>query len=143
MRRKKTQVTSEMNVSCLIGANSVVEGNFSTTESARIDGEIRGNVEAKGKLYIGTKGKVVGTITVEEIMVSGTVEGDIIAGGKVVITSSGTVNGDISAKILVIDENAVFNGRCGMADEAVEDNNTKIVQANADKEADKKKENVS
>lgn len=114
MARNKVDVSAEANMGCLIGANSVVEGNFITSESARIDGVIRGNVEAKGRLLIGTKGKVVGNIKTESIMVSGEVDGDIESSGKVEISSSGTVNGDIRAKVLVIDENAIFNGRCGM-----------------------------
>lgn len=138
MRRNKMEASSDMNVTCLIGENSALEGNFITSESARIDGEIRGNVEAKGKLYIGMKGKVVGNITTEAIMVSGQVDGDIISSGKVEITSSGTVNGDISAKTLVIDENAVFNGRCGMASETANKSAT-ILKANLKQE----KENAS
>lgn len=130
------EVKSDMNVGCLIGINSVIEGNFSTSEAARIDGEIRGNVDAKTKLYIGTKGKVVGNITVGAIMVSGQVDGDIICDGKVEITSTGTVNGDIKAKSLVIDENAVFNGRCGMDGRETSKGAT-IIQAN-EKDKDKK-----
>lgn len=125
------EVSSEMNVGCLIGVNSVIEGNFNTSESARIDGEIKGNVDAKGKLYIGTKGRVEGNVTVEAIMVSGRVDGDITCTGKVEITSSGCVNGDIKAKTLVIDENAIFNGRCGMLGEAAK--TATILQANVKK----------
>lgn len=133
MRNKKKEASADMNVGCLIGINSVIEGNFITSESARIDGEIRGNVESKGKLYVGTKGKVIGNIIVEGIMISGQVDGDIISSGKVEITSSGIVNGDINAKSLVIDENAIFNGRCGMDMKDTVKTAT-ILQANTKKE---------
>lgn len=122
MARNKADVSAETNMGCLIGANSVVEGNFITSESARIDGVIRGNVEAKGRLLIGAKGKVIGNIKTEGIMVSGEVDGDIDSAGKVEISSSGIVNGDIRAKVLVIDENAIFNGRCGMTDTEKKEN---------------------
>ena len=118
MSRNKVDIAAEANMGCLIGANSVVEGNFITSESARIDGVIRGNVEAKGKLLIGAKGKVIGNIKTEGIMVSGEVNGDIESAGRVEISSTGVVNGDIRAKVLVIDENAIFNGRCGMTTNA-------------------------
>lgn len=130
MTRKNKKLSADMSVGCLIGANSVIEGNFVTSESARIDGEIRGNVDAKGKLYIGTKGKVVGNIQTEAIMVSGQVDGDIVCSGRVEITSSGIVNGDIQAKILTIDENAAFNGRCGMIVENDKNASATIVKAN-------------
>lgn len=112
--KKKEELSSDMSVGCLIGESSVVEGNFVTKESARIDGEVKGNVSAEGKLIIGTKGKVHGNISTEAIMVSGLVEGNIVSKTRVEITSSGVVNGDITTKLLVIDEQAVFNGTCKM-----------------------------
>lgn len=117
MNKNKNQLSLDGKVNCLIGTNSVIEGNFTTTDSARIDGTIQGNVSARGCLYIGTSGKVQGNIKTEAVMVSGEVCGDIVAEGRVEIASSGIVNGDISAKTLVIDENAIFNGRCGMSQE--------------------------
>lgn len=129
MARNKNEISADMNVGCLIGENSVVEGNFITTESVRIDGVIRGNVDVKGNLLVGTKGKVVGNIKTESVMISGEVEGDVDASGKVEITSSGVVNGDIHAKTLIIDENAIFNGRCGMTDGKAKDKD-KITHAN-------------
>lgn len=112
--KKKNEISFDMNVGCLIGENSIVEGNFVTSESARIDGEVRGNVQADGKLLIGVKGKVCGNVKTESVMIAGVVEGDIVAEQRVEITSSGVVNGNISTKLLVIDENAVFNGSCKM-----------------------------
>lgn len=127
MARKNVDFGSGANVGCLIGANSVIEGDFSSSESVRIDGMIKGNVEVKGNLFVGAKGKVVGNIKTENIMVSGEVDGDVVASGKVEIASSGIVNGDIQAKVLLIEENAIFNGRCGMTEEPAK---TNIVQAN-------------
>lgn len=127
MARKNVDVGLGTNVGCLIGANSVIEGDFSSSESVRIDGMIKGNVDVKGNLFVGAKGKVVGNIRTENIMVSGEVDGDICAGGKVEIASSGVINGDIQAKVLLIEENAIFNGRCGMTEDTKA---TNIVQAN-------------
>lgn len=129
MARKNVELGSGANVGCLIGANSVIEGNFCSSESVRIDGMIKGNVEVKGNLFVGAKGKVIGNIKTENIMVSGEVEGDIFANAKVEIASSGVVNGDIQAKVLLIEENAVFNGRCGMTEDFSESN---IVHANVE-----------
>lgn len=129
--RKKEELSLDMNVGCFIGENSVVEGNFVTSESARIDGEVKGNVQADGKLLIGSKGKVQGNVKTESIMISGVIEGDIVAEKRVEITSTGVVNGDISTKLLVIDENAVFNGSCKM----IKDN---IVVSLGNEEAQKK-----
>lgn len=105
---------TELNFGSLVGEKSMIEGNFNASENTRIDGEVKGNVTCKGKLCIGAKGKVVGNIVCDGIMISGDVLGDVTSAGKVEITSTGKINGDIQAKILVIDENAIFNGRCNM-----------------------------
>lgn len=116
--KRKEELSSDMSVGCLIGESSVVEGNFITKESARIDGVVKGNVCAEGKLIIGTKGKVLGNVTTEAVMVSGEVEGNIVSKTRVEITASGVVNGDITTKLLVIDEDAIFNGTCKMSKES-------------------------
>lgn len=123
-------------INCLIGENSIVEGDFSTSESVRIDGQIRGNVESKASIIVGSKGAVTGNILVDEIVIAGTVTGDIKATGKVIISSNGVVKGDISAKTLIIDENASFNGRSEMNAQMASDN---IVKANTENKEDEKK----
>ena len=120
--KKNEELSIEMSVGCLIGENSTVEGNFVTSESARIDGEVKGNVKADEKLVIGTKGKVKGDVTTQAVMVSGRVDGNITATSRVEITSTGIVNGDIATKLLVIDENAVFNGNCKMTSNTTANN---------------------
>lgn len=136
--KKREELSFEMNVGCLIGENSIVEGNFVTQESARIDGEVRGNVKAEEKLLIGVKGKVHGNVTTEAIMISGVIEGDVTAASRVEITSTGVVNGDITTKLLIIDENAVFNGNCKMTKDNIIpgklDKKDNIVEVQKDKE---------
>ena len=138
--KKKEELSIEMNVGCLIGENSVVEGNFITSESARIDGEVKGNVDAKGKLLIGVKGKVRGNVTTEAVMVSGVVEGNITAASRVEITSTGVVNGDIQTKLLVIDEDAVFNGNCKMTKDNIVN---QLAEKNKEKNKEEHKEKIS
>lgn len=123
---------TELNVGSLVGEKSLIEGNFTTSETTRVDGEVKGNIISKGKLYIGAKGKVTGNITTEGIMISGEVFGDVISSGRVEIASTGKVIGDIQAKILVIDENAIFNGNCCMTSSKAEQTAEKAkVSANA------------
>lgn len=112
--RDKSNSTG-ISVGSLIGENSVIEGNYTTSEATRIDGKIKGNIKCAGALYIGPKGNIIGNVEVESLMVSGEIQGDVRASGKVEITSTGKLEGDIQAKMLVIDENAIFNGRCNMS----------------------------
>lgn len=101
-------------IDSLIGADAVVEGSLKTGSVARIDGEIRGDIEAAGTLIIGKSGKVLGDIQAAYIMVSGEVKGDLKASEKVEVLPSGKVLGNIHTKSLIVDENAMFQGQCVM-----------------------------
>lgn len=101
-------------VKTLIGSGAVVDGDFKTDGSARIDGIIKGNVEVEKDLVIGALGRVTGNVKATSVLVGGEVLGDIEAPDKAELTEGAKVLGDISTKKLVIDENAIFQGKCDM-----------------------------
>ncbi|MCR4587390.1 MAG: polymer-forming cytoskeletal protein [Lachnospiraceae bacterium] len=98
----------------LLGVDAVVEGNFSVKDSARIDGTIRGDVTAQGNLVLGPKGTINGNIKATDVEVGGKIVGNVTAGGRVFLTSTAHLTGDIVCKGIIIDENAVFQGKCDM-----------------------------
>ncbi len=102
-------------VGTIIGPGAVIEGPLTTKDSTRIDGTVKGNVTISGALIIGQDGKVIGTISALNVYVAGEVAGNITAPqGKIEISDTGKVNGDITCKGIIIDENAVFQGKCEM-----------------------------
>ena len=102
-------------VGTIIGPGAVIEGPLTTKDSTRIDGTVKGNVTISGALIIGQDGKVIGTISALNVYVAGEVAGNIAAPqGKIEISDTGKVNGDITCKGIIIDENAVFQGKCEM-----------------------------
>lgn len=110
MNSKEKQVK----ISTLIGKGSELAGDFSAKGSARIDGKITGNVTIEGTLLIGTTGCIDGNVSANAIVVGGEVLGDITAPEKTELTATAKVLGDITTKVIVIDENAVFQGKCDM-----------------------------
>ena len=103
-------------VGTIIGPGAVLEGPLTTKDSTRIDGTVKGNVTVSGALIVGQDGKVVGTISALNVYVAGEVTGNITAPqGKIEISDTGKVNGDITCKGIIIDENAVFQGKCEMS----------------------------
>lgn len=112
-RRAKNELHSQK-INSIIGPDTLFEGNFTTKETTRIEGVIRGNIKAEGTLVIGSSGKVYGNVEAEHVIVGGLVEGDLVVNGKIEIIATGTIQGDITTKILVIDENAIFQGTCTM-----------------------------
>ena len=101
-------------VSSVIGKKTVVEGSLKGYELLRIDGLVKGKVESDGKVIIGRGGMVEGIVEAVEIYVGGTINGELFASEKVEANPTGEIYGDIHTKRLIVDDNAVFEGRCEM-----------------------------
>lgn len=104
----------EIKLTTLIGEGAEVEGNFSALGSARIDGHIGGNVSVEGTLIVGVSGRISGDVNADAVIVGGEVAGNIIAPKKAELTNTAKVLGDIQTAVIVIDEHAVFQGKCSM-----------------------------
>ena len=109
----KPETGTELN---LIAAGTMIEGKFRTPGSIRIDGKIVGEVNATQNIAIGSTGDVDGNITAKSITIGGKIKGVIIAQDKLVFESKAVIKGDIRAAKLVIDEGAIFDGKCTMGE---------------------------
>lgn len=98
----------------IIANGTVIEGKISTQGSMRIDGRVIGNVHVNGNLTIGTTGEVNGDIEAKNAIIGGKVNGTIIVAEKLVFESKAVIKGDIKASKLVVDEGAIFDGKCIM-----------------------------
>lgn len=112
MARRDTSGSQRIN--SIIGPETVLEGNFKTKDTTRVEGTIRGDVTSEGTLILSDKGKIYGNITAKNVIVGGAVEGNITVEDKIEITAMGSIKGDITTRSLIIDENAVFQGNCLM-----------------------------
>ncbi|MGO9603983.1 MAG: bactofilin family protein [Candidatus Binataceae bacterium] len=97
-----------------LGRGSKVSGKLAFGGSARIDGEVDGEITAKDTLHIGEMGIVTAEIKAASIIVAGKVSGDITGSQKIEIRASAKVAGNLAAPVLVIQEGAGFEGRCSM-----------------------------
>ena len=85
-----------------------VEGDF------RVDGEIEGDIICNGKVVVGQKALLNGTINCVNAEINGTVNGNLITVELLSLQATSVVKGDIKTKILAIQPNATFNGNCSM-----------------------------
>ena len=115
--RKKNSMKAK--ISTILGKGCVLNGDFNAEGSARIDGTVNGNVIVKGLLILGVDGKVIGDIEATGAIIGGHVIGKVDAPEKLEISSHAKVIGDIRTKILVVDERAIFQGKCDMFQEEV------------------------
>lgn len=109
----KNEPNQELN---LIGAGTMLEGKIRTPGSIRIEGRVVGEVIASNTISVGTSGDVDGTISAKNISIGGKMRGSIHAQEKLVFESKAVIRGDIRAAKLVIDEGALFDGKCVMSE---------------------------
>lgn len=112
MRKK-----DDMKIGTLLGDKTHLEGNFEAEGSVRIDGKVDGNVTVTGMLILGAAGSISGDIFADSVMIGGEVLGNLTVEDKTELTSTARVIGDIKSSVIVIDEHAIFQGRCDMNQE--------------------------
>lgn len=93
---------------------SRIVGNIFADKDFRIDGEVQGDIQCRGKVIVGQTGLLKGTITCVNAEIIGVVQGDILVQESLTLRSTANVNGRVKTKILVVEPNAVFNGTCSM-----------------------------
>ena len=104
MFRKK-----EEKLDSVLGVNCSFEGQINTKGAIRIDGSIKGNVEADW-IIVGEHAKVHGDLNGKNIIVGGVVTGNILAKENLEIRQTGKVCGEIRSFKLTIIEGGRFEG---------------------------------
>lgn len=101
----------------VVGKDSVLEGSFEVREGIRVDGTLKGQLTASGTLVVGPSGRVeADPIRVYDAVVAGHLIGKLEAAHRVKLEPSAVLTGDITARVLVIEEGAVFHGFCDAGD---------------------------
>ena len=95
-------------------AGSKIIGTIITDSDIRVDGTIEGDVKCAGKLVVGEKGYVKGTIECQNAEIMGSVEGKVEVKQALALRATSNVKGDIYSQTLTVEPNAVFNGSCTM-----------------------------
>jgi cytoskeletal protein CcmA (bactofilin family) len=97
-----------------LDSGSHVHGELRFQTSFRVDGTFNGSVVSDGDLIVGDGGEVEGDLRVGQIIISGTVRGTIRASRRVHVSPSGKIFAEVDTPSLVIEDGAVFEGRCSM-----------------------------
>ncbi len=118
--------TNEINLQVinLIAKGTRITGDILSDGDLRIDGEITGNLETKGRLVIGATGRIDGNIRCKSCEIAGTYNGKLFVGELLSLKASSVISGDILTGKLSIEPGAYFAGTCTMSDET-SDNGSK------------------
>ena len=98
----------------IISEGTSIKGDISSSGDIRIDGTLKGNIESKGRLVIGPKGKVEGEINCNNVEISGYIKGKIKVLELLNMKSSAKVYGEVIAGKLAVEPGSVFTGNCSM-----------------------------
>lgn len=110
----KETTTNSGSIYNALTQGSVITGNIISDNDFRIDGEVQGDMQCKGKVIIGQTGLLKGKIICANAEIIGTVIGDIQVTDTIILRSTANFTGEIKTRILVVEPNAVFNGTCSM-----------------------------
>jgi cytoskeletal protein CcmA (bactofilin family) len=95
----------------VIGRETKFRGEISGTTDLLIDGEVAGVIRLTGaKLTVRAEGRVLATISAQDVVVAGHVEGEVRAAGRVELRDGATVLGDVCSARLSIEEGATLRG---------------------------------
>jgi len=108
----KNQVFGDVS---LVGKGSVIEGTIRTEGGIRIDGTVVGEVLAKSTAAVGEGGVVEGSLTAKSVSVAGKIQGNVTASEKLTLEARSIVSGDVRTARLIVDEGAIFDGKCSMS----------------------------
>ena len=106
-----SQDSSDFSINTIIGPNTSLAGDVESGGFTRIDGSIRGDVRAKGRVVIGEKARMKGNVTGTNVTIGGVVCGNIISDGHLVILSTAVVIGDVITRRIQADDGCFVNGK--------------------------------
>ena len=108
--RKGTQMADNGEVT-IIGAGARLEGTVVSAGSLRIDGQIKGQINADGDVTLSPQSQVEADIRAQNVSVAGRFKGNIIVKGKAHLARGGRIDGNITSKTLVVEEGGTFHGQ--------------------------------
>ena len=101
----------DFSVNTIVGPGTNVSGNIESGGFTRVDGNVLGDVKAKGRVVIGERARMKSNITGTSVTVGGVVFGNVTASEHIVILSTGLVMGDIITRRIQADEGCLIHGR--------------------------------
>jgi len=111
-KNKKPDFSKEQNK---IAKGTTLKGNIDSEGSFRVEGELIGNLNLKGKVVIGETGIITGEVVCENADVEGTFEGNLKVNTCLNLKSTAKINGEVVTDQLVVESGANFNATCQMS----------------------------
>jgi cytoskeletal protein CcmA (bactofilin family) len=109
---KKPDFSKEQNK---IAQGTTLNGNIDSEGSFRIEGELIGTLNIKGKVVIGESGLIDGEIICENADIEGTFKGKLKVNKCLNLKATARIIGEVITDQLVVEAGASFNATCQMS----------------------------
>jgi cytoskeletal protein CcmA (bactofilin family) len=111
IRPREGKRMAEQGEVTIVGTGARLEGTVVSAGSMRIDGQVKGQINADGDVALSPQSQVEADIRAQNVSVAGRFKGNIIVTGKAQLARGGRVDGNITSKTLVIEEGGLFHGQ--------------------------------
>jgi cytoskeletal protein CcmA (bactofilin family) len=101
----------------VVGQGAKLEGTLVSAGSLRIDGQVKGQINAEGDVMLSPQSQVEADIRADSVTVAGRFKGNIFVKGKAELARGGRVDGNVTSKVLVVQEGGIFCGQSMMDQE--------------------------
>lgn len=101
----------DFSINTIIGPGTSVSGDIESGGFTRVDGNIRGDVNARGRVVIGEKARMKSNVSGTFVTVGGVVFGNVLASERLVILSTGLIMGDVITRRIQADDGCLVHGR--------------------------------
>jgi cytoskeletal protein CcmA (bactofilin family) len=116
--RKEVRRMAEQGEVTIIGAGAKLEGTVVSAGSLRVDGQVKGQINADGDVMLAPHSQVDADIKAQNVSVAGRFKGSLQAKGRAELNRGGRVEGTITSKTLVVEEGGIFLGQSIMDQQA-------------------------
>lgn len=109
---------SDASGTVLVPAGGCFEGQVAIVGLTRIEGSVRGSLRGPGQLLVGPDARVEGRIECESLDSRGEIVGPVAVRTRARLGGRGRLDGDLRAPSVVLEDEAIWNGRAVVGCEA-------------------------
>ena len=104
-------IREDFSINTIIGPGTSISGNIESGGFTRVDGNVHGDVKARGRVVIGEKARMKSNVSGTSVTVGGVVFGNVLASERLIILATGLVMGDIITRRIQADEGCLVHGK--------------------------------
>jgi cytoskeletal protein CcmA (bactofilin family) len=109
--KTKKAKDAEFAINTIVGPNSFVKGDIAADGFTRVDGSLKGNLHANGRVVVGANARMKSSITGTNVTIGGIVDGNVLASERLVVLASAIILGDITTRRIEVNEGCLIQGR--------------------------------